>query len=254
MKPVLGDGIAPRVSVITVCFDAMTVLPRTTASLRAQQDAPSVEWVVVDGGSTDGSVDWLAAQQPDVFVSEPDGGIYDAMNKAIALARGEWLFFLNAGDAFADARVLADVTSAMDAAPAAEIVYGDVMYFGERGERRHRFHWLTRRRLLFGDLCHQAVFSRRSLYLRHGLYDLRLRWNADFDWFLRVFRAGALLKYIPRDIARFHDAGSHVQHAERTLVERNLVRQRVLPLPIWRLGNWALRVELKLRRLAGQEI
>jgi glycosyltransferase involved in cell wall biosynthesis len=244
----------PRFSIITVCFNALAVLPATVNSLRAQQCAANIQWIVVDGGSTDGSAAWLAAQQPDVFICEPDSGIYDAMNKGIARANGDWLFFLNAGDAFADVQVLADIQRAVDAAPAAELVYGDVLYFGDAGERRHRFHWLTRRRLLFGDLCHQATFARRDLFHRHGTYDTSLRWNADFDWFLRVFRAGAHLQYLHRDIARFHDAGAHVQAAERTLAEREAVRSRYLSRQLWRVGNFALRLELRVRRIIGQQI
>jgi putative colanic acid biosynthesis glycosyltransferase len=250
----IDTAVRPTFSVITVCFNALAVLPVTVKSLKAQKGNAALEWVVIDGGSTDGSADWLAAQNPDIFVSEPDSGIYDAMNKAIARASGEWLYFLNAGDAFADAHVIADVQRAIEAVPAAELVYGDVVYFGDTGERRHRFHWLTRRRLLFGDLCHQAAFARRGLFHRHGTYDISLRWNADFDWFVRVFRAGARLQYLHRDIARFHDAGAHVQAAERTLIERNQVRARYLPLRLWRAGNLALRFELRLRRLLGQTI
>jgi glycosyltransferase involved in cell wall biosynthesis len=244
---------APDISVITVCFNAMPQLPATAASLRAQVSPGRVEWVVVDGASTDGSAAWLAAQQPEVFVSEPDRGIYDAMNKAISRASGQWLFFLNAGDTFADAHVLRDVQAAIAAQPGADIVYGDVVYFGQQGDRRHRFHWLTRRRLVFGDLCHQAAFSRRALFTAHGQFDTSLRWNADFDWFIRAFRGGARLQYLQRDIARFHDAGAHVQAAERCAAERQAVRARYTPLWRWQLGNWALRVELKLRRLAGQQ-
>ena len=122
------------------------------------------------------------------------------------------------------------------------------------GSRRKRFHWVTRRRLLFGDLCHQAGFVRRSLFQRIGPFDTSLRWNADFDWFARAFRAGARLHYMQRDIACFDDSGAHVQAGARSEAERNLVRARYLPLPVWQLGNFALRVELKLRRLAGQEI
>lgn len=245
----------PWLSVITVCYNAGAVLPPTVASLRAQRTL-GVEWVVVDGASRDGSTDWLRAQQPDRFLSEPDRGIYDAMNKALALATGEWLFFLNAGDSFADAGTLVDVAAALqgtrDTGP--DILWGDVLYVGSGGTRRRRFHWVTRRRLLFGDLCHQAVFVRRSLLARLGPFDASLRYNADFDWFLRAFRAGARLQYLRRDIARFDDAGAHVQAGERSEAERNGVRARYLPLPLWRLGNLALRVELKLRRLAGQEI
>ena len=244
----------PWLSVLTVCRNAAALLPGTLASLRAQQSAEGAEWVVVDGASTDGSVDWLRTQQPDRWRSEPDAGIYDAMNKAVALAGGDWLFFLNAGDAFADPQVLADVARAIAAQPQADIVFGDVLYVGAAGVRRKRFHWVTRRRLLFGDLCHQAVFVRRSLFQRIGPFDASLRWNADFDWFIRAVRAGARLHYLPRDIARFDDAGAHVQAGLRSEAERNTVRARYLTLPLWKLGNLALRVELRLRRMAGQTV
>lgn len=244
----------PMFSIVTVCFNGLDVLPATLASLRAQQDA-DYEWVVVDGASTDGSAAWCAAQRPDAFVSEPDRGIYDAMNKAVRLARGEYLYFLNAGDRLADAHVLRDIALAAAAAPAnADIVYGDVVYFGDRGERRRRFHWLTRGRLVYGDLCHQAAFARRALFERHGDFDTALRWNADFDWFLRVFDAGATLRYVPRVVAWFHDAGAHVQARARSEAERDAVRARRVSRLRFRLGNGLLRVELKLRRLLGQEI
>ena len=249
----------PWLSVITVCFNAGTALRGTVASLRAQQTA-GVEWVVVDGASRDGSTDWLRAQQPDRFLSEPDSGIYDAMNKALAMASGEWLFFLNAGDAFADTATLADVAAALQHAGAAggggapDILWGDALYVGARGENPRRFHWVTRRRLLFGDLCHQAVFVRRALVARIGNFDASLRYNADFDWFVRAFRAGARLQYLHRYIARFDDGGAHVLAGAKSEAERMRVRARYLPLPLWRLGNWALRLELKLRRLSGQTI
>ena len=244
----------PLFSIITVCFNSLAQLPSTVQSLRCQLAGGPFEWVVVDGASTDGSVAWLAGQQPDQFFSGPDSGIYDAMNKASALARGQWLFFLNAGDAFADPQVLADVAQAIAAQPQVDIVFGDVLYVGAGGVRRKRFHWVTPRRLLFGDLCHQAVFVRRSLFQRIGPFDASLRWNADFDWFIRAVRAGARLHYLHRDIARFDDAGAHVQAGARSEAERDTVRARYLPVPIWRLGNWALRAEFKLRRLAGQTV
>ena len=244
---------APLVSIVTVCFDAARQLPATLRSYREQGPGPW-EWVVVDGASRDGSAEWLAAQRPDVFVSEPDRGIYDAMNKALRLARGEWVFFLNAGDAFADATTLVDLLPLLRASDGVDLLYGDVLYVGERGERRRRFHWVSRGRLLFGDLCHQAVFARRSLFQRFGPFDDRLRYNADFDWFVRVFRGGAGLRYVPRLIARFDDAGAHVQAGGRHRAERDLVRTRYAPRPLWALGRLLLRAELRLRKLAGQEI
>lgn len=246
--------VAPVFSIITVTFNAADALPRTIRSLQQQSLRGLSEWVVKDGGSRDGTVALAQAAMPDVLSSSPDVGIYDAMNQAVAAASGKWLYFLNAGDEFADQHVLADVAACIQAHPDADVVYGDVIYFGNQGDRRRRFHWVTRRRLLFGDLCHQAVFVRCSLFRRIGPFDSTLRWNADFDWFLRAFRTGARLHYMERDIARFDDSGAHVQAGPRSEAERNLVRARYLPSPVWKLGNLALRVELKLRRLAGQTI
>jgi glycosyltransferase involved in cell wall biosynthesis len=242
----------PRFSVITVSYNAMASLPATVASLR-EQAYKAYEWVVIDGASTDGSVSWLKAQTPDYFSSEPDSGIYDAMNKAVTAATGEWLFFLNAGDQFADPKVLADIAAAVDKANAApSVVYGDVMYFGDSGKRRRRFNWLTRKRLLFGDLCHQATFVRRDLFGTLGAFDTTLRYNADFDWLIKAFQHGARLQYVPRDIALFHDAGAHVLNREKCEAERNVVRARYCQRPLWLLGHWALRLELRIRRHFGK--
>lgn len=250
----MAEASSPRFSIITVCFNAMAVLPDTLASLRSQS-CRDYEWVVVDGASTDGSMDWIAQQSPDVFVSERDKGIYDAMNKAVSRAAGEWVFFLNAGDRFADPGVLADISAELDSADQAPgVVYGDVVYFGMKGQRRKRFHWLTRQRLIFGDLCHQAAFVRRNLFNRFGQFDLNLRYNADFDWFIRVFRSGTRLRYLQRDIALFHDAGAHVIAHEASETERDRVRARYMPRPLWFAGHLALRSELKLRKWLGQEI
>jgi glycosyltransferase involved in cell wall biosynthesis len=247
------DPARPLVSVVTVTFNAIHTLPKTVASLRMQGDGPW-EWVVVDGASTDGSAAWLRAQGADRFVSEADAGIFEAMNKALALSRGRWLYFLNSGDAFADPSVLTRICEVLDRTPNEEIVFGDVIYRGPHTERLRRFHWLTPGRLLFGDLCHQGTFCRHDLFERIGGFDTSLRYNADFDWFLRAIRAGAAMRYVPLVIAHFDDGGAHVQAGQRHAEERDRVRARHLPLPLWRLGHFLLRAELKLRRLAGQAV
>jgi len=243
----------PLVSVVTVTFNAFDVLPATVESLRAQGSGPW-EWIVVDGASTDGSADWLRDQGADEFVSETDHGIFDAMNKAVSRARGHWLYFLNAGDAFASPDVLTRVCEALRSPLKEGILFGDVMYRGPDRELLRRFHWMTPSRLLFGDLCHQGTFSRREAFDRIGGFDASLKYNADFDWFLRAIRAGVGMRYLPLLIAHFDDGGTHVRAAERHTAERNLVRARYLPLPAWRIGHGLLRLELKLRKLLGQAV
>ena len=117
-----------KVSVITVCFNAAPTIERTIRSVCSQTGA-NVEYIVVDGGSTDGTLEILGrhAGRIDRLVSEKDEGIFDAMNKGIGLSSGDVVYFLNADDYFVDARVLADVARAFEEDPARAFVYGNVV-------------------------------------------------------------------------------------------------------------------------------
>jgi glycosyltransferase involved in cell wall biosynthesis len=245
---------APVFSIITVCFNALATLPNARASLAAQSFG-DYEWIVVDGASTDGTAEWVRAQgnAASGFVSEKDAGIYDAMNKGLALASGEWIFFLNADDRLADPMVLADVAQAC-ATSKADLVYGDVIYTDGTREWPKSFAWITPEKLVYGDLCHQVVFARRSLFEQHGVFDLSLRYNADFDWLLRIFKAGARPHHLRRSVAIFFKGGAHVKNADACEAERFVVRHRFRNPLRWRLGNLMLRVELKARRLRGEQV
>lgn len=244
----------PKFSVITVCFNALSVIQETYESLHSQSSS-NYEWIVIDGASSDGTKEWVAERSPDVFFSEPDGGIYDAMNKALRFVRGEYVFFLNAGDRFFDSQVLSDIEAELDSRlEAVDVLYGDVVYFGPDRSRRKRFNWLTRSRLVYGDLCHQATFVRFDLFKKFGFFDLSYRYNADFDWLLRVFKGASILRYINRDIVLFHDEGAHVQAGQRCRAERDIVRAKYCNRIVWIIGHLLLRIELKIRRLIGEEV
>lgn len=244
-----------RFSVITVCYNAAHCLERTMASLFAQT-WPHVEYIVVDGNSTDGTQAVVQRHAPriDKFVSEPDKGIFDAMNKAIGLSGGDVLFFLNADDAFCDPQVLADVAACFEADPALDLVYGNVVHVNGAQQRRRRFHWVNARNIYFGDLCHQVVFARRALFQRVGGFDLAYPVNADYDWLLRAFSGGARTRYLNRDIAYFADGGFHTQQGLAHERERFAIKTKYRPAWQVRLGYWCLRLELKLRKLQGQAI
>ena len=130
----------PLVSVVTVCFNAAATIATTLDSVRAQTWRP-LESVVVDGGSKDGTQD-IVARYADItgkVVSEPDGGIYDAMNKAIGMAQGEIIHFLNADDCFVDAGVVEAALAIFMAEPEVDLVYGDAVYRSADGAFLRRF-------------------------------------------------------------------------------------------------------------------
>lgn len=165
MSPTAESAAAPRVTVVTVVFDGAAEIDRTIASVRAQ-DCAGVELVVVDGGSRDGTPDAVRRHGAavDRFVSEPDRGVYDAMNKGAALATGEFLLFMNCGDRFASPQALSALLAA--AVPGEEqVLFGGWIRRGDPGGERRCAPDLAR-----GRFNHQAVAYSRSIHRWHGPY------------------------------------------------------------------------------------
>lgn len=241
-----------KFSVITVCFNSAAVLPRAMASLR-QQGWTDYEWVVVDGGSADGTMalvrDFDAA--PVNAVSEPDGGIFDAMNKAVRRARGDYVYFLNSDDALASPEVLAQAARAIDAAGAPGLLVGRVRFVGPHHRQLRRFDHIAPHSVLFDSLCHQAVFAQRALFDRFGGFDTGYRMAADFDWLARVIRARVPVAHTELLIADFSAGGAHQQAAALTRREVMAIRQRqTQPLERALEHAWSW-VRHKSRRLVG---
>jgi glycosyltransferase involved in cell wall biosynthesis len=240
----------PLISVVTVTFNAAQTIRSTFASLRSQtwQD---FEYVVIDGGSTDDTLAILDENSDllDVRVSDKDQGIYDAMNKGVSRARGKYLFFLNADDCFADEHVLADVVAALTTAPDTDVLYGNAISWDEQHRARHRFGWVDKHNIGFGNLCHQATFARRSLFERIGGFNLDFRIVADLDWFVRAFRGGAKGRYLDRDICLFYAGGAHARSLEKLQNEKRRMQQQYHgPFGI-ALGVFRFRMMRKMRGL-----
>lgn len=181
-----------QISVITVTRNCAATVGDCLASVAAQA-WPRREHVVIDGASTDGTLALLEARRAHlaVLVSEPDEGIYDALNKGIAKARGDVIGFLHADDVFADDQVLARVAAAF-ADPTVEAVYGDLQYVSRDHPARIIRHWATApftpARLKRGWMPpHPTLYVRRSVYDRLGVFDTRYRIAADYDFMLRLF-------------------------------------------------------------------
>lgn len=181
-------GDRPKFSIITVVFNALDALKTTVASVQAQEYT-DFEHIVVDGGSCDGTVDYLHSLENrlSLWISEPDKGIYDAMNKGLLLARGDYVYFLNAGDIFVATHSLCDVAAKLDSAPTILMCRVRALD-GDRVLLFPKVQGLNRVRETFmSAYCHQAAFVRREAYHAVGGFDLRYRHFADFKalWTIR---------------------------------------------------------------------
>ena len=193
------------ISVIIVTYNAAKTLRFAIDSV-VSQNYQNIEMLIIDGGSKDGSVEIVKNYGSRIayFVSEKDGGIYDAMNKGIVAAKGEWVFFLGADDILTTTDCIQDFFSQQEISNS-DFLYGDVMLKSNKkilgGSR-------TYRELIDRNICHQAIFYKKTVFTIEGLYDLQYKILADYDMNLRVFRNEELIKkYLPIVISVFNNKG-----------------------------------------------
>lgn len=182
----------PLISVITITFNAAGVVRPTIESLCAQTFR-NFEHIVIDGDSSDNTLDIVRALSPQTrILSEPDRGIYDAMNKGLRMARGKYLLFLNAGDSLHSPETLSLYAEAADKNP--DIIYADTVIVGSSRRILGPRHLSAPARLTLSSfsggmlVCHQAFMMRRSLAPE---YDTRYRFSADYDWTVRCIAASS---------------------------------------------------------------
>lgn len=215
------------VSVITVCLNSAATIQATLDSVRAQT-WKNLEFIVVDGGSSDETVDILEKNSKciDKMVSEKDEGIYDGMNKGIGLSTGDIVYFLNSDDRFWDDGVLKDVMAEFRKNREVDLIYGNVIYESDRKRWKRQFEHVNKRNILYEDICHQAVFTRRELFDIIGRFDLRYRINSDYDWLLKVFFSDIKARYYDRDIAGFFEGGFHSRDKKERIRERLEIKRK----------------------------
>jgi putative colanic acid biosynthesis glycosyltransferase len=185
------------------------------------QDHSLFEWIIVDGGSTDSTVDFLQSLPPDTaqWCSERDAGIYDAMNKGIARSIGEYCIFMNAGDEFAADETLTNAASSLRGS--ADIVYGDAIEISNNGEA-YKVSFRASRYWYSMFTHHQAIFYRRTAIFCG--YDTSFRLAADWALTSHLIMSGAEARYIHRPICRFHRDGSSDSMNLRVIADRELWR------------------------------
>lgn len=236
-------------SIITVCYNEQKNI-KTTCESVCGQTFSDFEWIVIDGGSTDGTLEIFAEYRDriDVLVSESDDGIYNAMNKGIGRASGEYVVFMNGGDRFADQEVLASVA----AVPRRDIIFGDLGLEGTDDEVKKYPDTLRKNYLLKEMMPHQASFFRRALFGKYGLLDESFKIAADYDLFVRLIHIGKVsYHHIPQTLAVFDETGVSSDPKMRALRKRENHRVRMKYFPRYRLSFKALRQLIRNRRELG---
>jgi glycosyltransferase involved in cell wall biosynthesis len=214
-------GDAPSVSIVTIVLNAARTLERTIASVQAQSFS-SVEHVLVDGGSADGSLDIIRrmARPQDYWISEKDRGISDAFNKGVAMTRGRYVLILNADDWLSPDQI-AHAVAALENSRA-DFVFGDLVFYeGDRPLFRYggdpQYEKVIHRR--WPSVGHPTLLASRRCFERIGLFDPIYRNAMDYDWLLRLHCAGARGVYCPDVVGHMtHDGVSNLQFA-RTIEE-----------------------------------
>jgi glycosyltransferase involved in cell wall biosynthesis len=188
------ESAVPPLSVITVCFNSARTIRKTLASVATQQ-LPGIEYIVIDGGSTDGTLEILAEHAAHIttLVSEPDQGVYDAMNKGLGLARGKWIHILNSDDYYATPDALVRALPLLDPE---RTNYFEMWREYPDGSRQMQ-SWDYRRWRLFVSafLPHPGLIVSRAQYNAVGLYDTNYRIAADHDMILRLTQRWPGLKH-----------------------------------------------------------
>lgn len=213
-----------KISIITVCLNAQDTIEDTFLSI-LNQTYKNTELIVIDGGSTDGTLEIIDKYKEKIssFISEPDNGIYDAMNKGIALATGDFIFFLNANDVFYNELVLEKVATNLIKNPEAKFLFGDVDYISKDKQSSKILTFENIKNdysLILDNICHQSIFYHKSLFEQLGLYSEEFNIYADWDFNIKCLvenKTQAL--YLPIPISKFQLGGICSNPANKSICE-----------------------------------
>jgi len=243
----------PTVSIITVCFNSEETIRDTIESVLSQ-DYPSIEYLLIDGGSSDQTLSIIKEYEDriSIIVSEQDCGIYDAMNKGIALASGEIIGMLNSDDIYMNTHVVSELIEKMQLEKAdsvfADLVivdpvdlnkvlrYYDSSYFSPK---KFRFGWMP---------AHPTFFVKKSLYDKVGPYSLEYKISADYEMLIRLLWVEkATYAYLPKPVVRMRHGGASTSGLDRNwLLNKEIVKACKANGLYTNLGFLALKIPKKL--------
>jgi glycosyltransferase involved in cell wall biosynthesis len=211
----------PKLSVITIVYNNVKDIERTMLSI-LNQSYSNIEYIVIDGASNDGTLDVIKKYEDRIakLISEKDKGIYDAMNKGLALATGDYVLFMNSGDEIYEPETVANIFAT---APNADIYYGETEMYDENwkslGRRRHQapehFTWES---FKYGmNISHQAIYIKRSLT---EPYNLQYKYSADIDWIIKIAKKASSIVNTHLYVAKYLVGGMSKKKHRESLKER----------------------------------
>ena len=229
-----------KITIITATFNSATHIKEVSESIE-KQTYTNLEWIVIDGSSTDGTIDLLKNNKTiSALVSEPDKGIYDALNKGIDLATGDVIGFLHSDDLFNSPETLKYISEAFGS-EGVSIVYGDLIFVDQHNTNEAHRYWKSEP--FYPSLLkrgwmppHPTVFMRKEVYEKHGLFNINLKCSADYDHLLRVFSDPSLKTvYIPVTITKMRIGGRSTKGLWNLITKKRedylVLRHNCIPRP-----------------------
>lgn len=219
----------PKISIITACYNAENTIDQTIQSVLGQT-YENIEYIIVDGDSTDGTMEIVEKYRDkiDVVVSESDKGVYDAFNKGVELATGEYINFMNADDYFSTNGIIEEIGLYLHNNSNVMLLHGNVKAIDEiTGHWHYRGQSLSLRDFEKGQMCpHQSVFTRRELFNEFEGFNLAYKILADVDFTIKTFKKyEEYIEYVPIEVAHFRLGGlsSSLQHEKNMHYENAII-------------------------------
>lgn len=219
--------MSAKLSIITITYQAEKYLERTIKSVLEQGVRSEIEYIIIDGASKDGTLSIIDQYREniDAFISESDRGIYDAMNKGMQKATGDYLIFMNAGDSFADNNTVEHIIYSMQEHP--DVIVGDALFVDMEGKTIGLRSEVTPHKIpaklswesfQFGMvICHQSFIVKRTVA---PFFDLNYRLSSDIDWEIRCLKLSQKIVQLTIPICRYLTGGTSVQNLKRSWQER----------------------------------
>lgn len=239
-----------KITIVTVCYNAEKTIERTIESV-ISQNYPNIEYLIIDGKSTDGTMDIVRRYETIPYmriVSEEDNGLYHAMNKGVNMATGDYILFLNSGDFLCDNKVIKEISKEL----CADIVYGNVIrqkQYGEVLERypgKYKVMWL----LLQGKMVsHQVIFTKTSIMRQLG-FDESYKITADYNFLLRAKKKHCSMHYVDRNVSVVENVeGISSQHENLDLMRKEDDRSLKEYFPFWYLVLFPIKYIARRKRM-----